>query len=71
MPEVIDYLSTYAERIAAPVECHTEVTSVRACDDGYAVSTTNGEWRAARWCWPAGRTTVPTYRLWPAGCPPA
>ena len=45
MPEVVEYLSTYAERIAAPVECHTEVTSVRAHDDGYAVSTTNGEWR--------------------------
>lgn len=45
MVEVVDYLSTYAERIAAPVECHTEVTSVRAHDGGYAVSTTNGEWR--------------------------
>jgi putative flavoprotein involved in K+ transport len=45
MPEVVEYLSTYAERIAAPVERHTEVTSVRAHDDGYVVSTTNGAWR--------------------------
>ena len=45
MAQVVDYLNTYAERIAAPVECQTDVTSVRACDDGYAVSTTNGEWR--------------------------
>jgi putative flavoprotein involved in K+ transport len=44
MPEVTSYLSTYAERIDVPVECHTDVTSVRAAGDGYVVSTTNGEW---------------------------
>jgi putative flavoprotein involved in K+ transport len=50
MPEVTDYLRTYAERIAAPVECHTEVVSVRSHDDGYVVTTNNGEW--------AGRAVV-------------
>jgi putative flavoprotein involved in K+ transport len=45
MAEVVEYLSTYAERIAAPVEFHSDVTSVRAHDDGYAVSATTGEWR--------------------------
>ncbi|HEY2428108.1 MAG TPA: NAD(P)-binding domain-containing protein [Acidimicrobiales bacterium] len=45
MPELIGYLHTYAEQIAAPVECHTEVTSVLAGDAGYAVTTTTGEWR--------------------------
>jgi putative flavoprotein involved in K+ transport len=44
MPEVEGYLRTYAERIAAPVECQTEVRSVRAHDKGYTVSTSNGEW---------------------------
>jgi putative flavoprotein involved in K+ transport len=44
MPEVISYLSAYAERIEAPVECHTEVTSVRDAGDGFVVTTTNGEW---------------------------
>ncbi len=46
MPEVIDYLGTYAESISAPVETHTEVVSVRAAGDGYLVTTTNGEWQA-------------------------
>jgi putative flavoprotein involved in K+ transport len=44
MPEVIDYLRTYAARIQAPVECHTEVTAVRTGGDGYLVATADGEW---------------------------
>ncbi len=44
MPEVIDHLDGYADVIAAPVETGTTVTSVRAVDDGFAVSTTSGEW---------------------------
>jgi putative flavoprotein involved in K+ transport len=46
MAEVIDYVSTYAATVAAPVVPHTEVTSVRAAADGFAVVTSNGEWRA-------------------------
>jgi putative flavoprotein involved in K+ transport len=46
MPEVISYLQAYAEWTGAPVECQSEVTSVRADGDGYAVTTPNGEW----WC---------------------
>ena len=46
MPEITDYLATYAKRIAAPVQTQTEVTSVRIDGDGYAVTTTDGEWRA-------------------------
>jgi putative flavoprotein involved in K+ transport len=46
MPEVIEYISTYASRIAAPVEAHTEVASVRTEGDGFRVVTSNGEWRA-------------------------
>jgi putative flavoprotein involved in K+ transport len=46
MPEVIGYISAYASVVGAPVEVRTEVTSVRADGDGYAVTTTNGEWRA-------------------------
>jgi putative flavoprotein involved in K+ transport len=44
MPEVVRYLTTYAERISAPVECHTEVTGVRPAGRGYEVTTTNGDW---------------------------
>lgn len=46
MPEVIDYLATYAATIAAPVQDHVEVTAVRHGDEGFVVTTTNGEWEA-------------------------
>src|SRR5689334_20922655 len=44
MPEVIGFLATYAARVSAPVEPHTDVLSVRTGGDGYVVATTNGEW---------------------------
>ncbi len=46
MPEVIDYLSHYAATIDAPVEEHTEVSSVRQLADDFVVTTSAGEWRA-------------------------
>jgi putative flavoprotein involved in K+ transport len=46
MPEVIDYISTYAQRIDAPVETRTEVTAVSRDPDRFVVATSNGEWRA-------------------------
>jgi putative flavoprotein involved in K+ transport len=46
MPEVIEYISTYASTIAAPVESHTDVAAVKTAGDGFRVVTTNGEWRA-------------------------
>jgi putative flavoprotein involved in K+ transport len=45
MPEVIELLRGYAGAIDAPVETHTEVLSVRACDEGFLVTTTRGMWR--------------------------
>jgi putative flavoprotein involved in K+ transport len=45
MPEVVDFLRGYAAAIDAPVQTSTEVTTVRACDDGYVVATTQGTWR--------------------------
>jgi putative flavoprotein involved in K+ transport len=46
MPEVIDYISTYASTISAPIETHTEVTGVRSVEEGFEVLTTAGEWKA-------------------------
>src|SRR5688572_6774832 len=46
MPETVAYLERYAEVISAPVQTHTAVTSVRRTEDGYAVATDRGEWRA-------------------------
>jgi putative flavoprotein involved in K+ transport len=46
MPEVVDYMSTYATTISAPVQTRTEVLAIRPSDEGLAVATSNGEWRA-------------------------
>jgi putative flavoprotein involved in K+ transport len=46
MPEIVDYIATYAQTIDAPLKSHTEVTSVDTADDGFDVRTTDGEWRA-------------------------
>ena len=42
MPEVVDFIVSYAKEIAAPVQAGTTVTSVRRSDDGYAVMTDQG-----------------------------
>ncbi len=44
-PETIRFLERYADVIAAPVQTHTRVTSLRRTDDGYQLATTEGEWR--------------------------
>lgn len=43
MPEIIGFIDRYAEVIAAPVETHTTVLSVRPSDDGYSVTTDKDE----------------------------
>jgi putative flavoprotein involved in K+ transport len=45
MPQVIAFIQSYARAISAPVQTHTEVTSVRSIDDGYLVQTNQGDWR--------------------------
>jgi putative flavoprotein involved in K+ transport len=45
MPEVVDLLERYASLVAAPVQEHTTVTSVRPLDSGYEVATDDGVWR--------------------------
>lgn len=44
MPEVVEFIDGYARAISAPVETGTTVTSVRAVEDGYRVSTDRGHW---------------------------
>jgi len=46
MPEIVDYIATYADTIDAPVESHTEVTSVQRAEDGFRILTTDREWWA-------------------------
>jgi putative flavoprotein involved in K+ transport len=45
MPEVIGFIEDYARTIAAPVQTHTRVTSVRHGDSGYVVRTDRDEWQ--------------------------
>jgi len=45
MPETIAFLERYATTISAPVRTHSPVTSVRRTDDGYLLSTEQGELR--------------------------
>lgn len=44
MSEVVDFLNTYAERIAAPVHVRTTVTGVGVAQVGYLVETDKGSW---------------------------
>lgn len=45
LPEVVDFITSYAQAIAAPVCTHTTVTSVRPTEAGYLVRTDQGDWR--------------------------
>jgi putative flavoprotein involved in K+ transport len=45
LPEVIDFIASYAKTIAAPVRTHTTVTSVRGTETGYLVRTDRGDWQ--------------------------
>ena len=46
MPEVVSFISGYADHIRAPVETGVRVSAVKPTAAGYAVATTRGEWRA-------------------------
>lgn len=46
MPEVVDFIQSYADFSAAPVRTNTTVTSVRQNDSGYRVISDSGEWQA-------------------------
>jgi putative flavoprotein involved in K+ transport len=44
LPEVIDFIATYAKTISAPVRTHTTVTSVRSTEMGYLARTDQADW---------------------------
>ena len=60
MPETIAFIEGYAKTIAAPVRSHTEVRSVRRADNGYVVSTTQGEWQCRTAVLATGACSIPT-----------
>ena len=57
--EVADFIAGYAKRIAAPVIGGSPVTSVRRTEDGYAVTSDEGEWRCATVVVATGAFNVP------------
>jgi putative flavoprotein involved in K+ transport len=59
MPEVIDFISRFAELSRAPVRTHTTVTSVRRADAGYHVATTNGDFRCRTVVLASGACNLP------------
>ncbi|MGA9277837.1 NAD(P)-binding domain-containing protein, partial [Ilumatobacter sp.] len=42
--QIVDFVSSYAETVAAPVVTGTTVTAVRPASDGYSVVTDDGTW---------------------------
>ena len=71
MPEIVDYIATYADTIDAPVKSHTEVTSVQTADDGFGILTTDGEWRAEAVVVASGPYHRPDVPAFAAAIPPS
>ncbi len=45
LPEVIDFIASYAKAISAPLRTHTTVTSVRRVEAGYLLRTDQDDWQ--------------------------
>ena len=59
MPEVVEFVSRFAVVAAAPVRTHTTVTSVRQTDEGYHVTTDDGELRCRSVVLASGACNLP------------
>lgn len=64
MPEVVSFISGYADSIRAPVETGVRVKSVRPAAAGYEVATTRGAWHAQSVVLASGACNLPNL---PAG----
>jgi putative flavoprotein involved in K+ transport len=68
--DVAGFIAEYAKLIAAPVMDGTTVTSVRHSDDGYLVTTADGEWSCATVVLASGAFNVPNEPAFSAAVPP-
>ncbi len=57
--EVVDFVSSYAQAVDAPVRTNTTVTSVSRTDDGYQVATENGNWHSRSVVLASGACNIP------------
>ena len=71
LPEVIDFIATYAKAISAPVRTHTTVTSVRSADTGYVVRTNRGDWRCRTVVLASGACNIARVPSFAARVPPS
>jgi putative flavoprotein involved in K+ transport len=71
MHEVVAFLDRYAQGIAAPVQSHTRVTSVRRTDAGYLVGTDRGDFCSATVVIATGACNVPCVPKLAEALPPA
>jgi putative flavoprotein involved in K+ transport len=69
--EVIEFISEYASRSAAPVRTQTSVTSVTLADDEYHVATDRGEFRCRSLVVASGACNVPIVPFVRQGVPPS
>jgi putative flavoprotein involved in K+ transport len=69
MPEVVDFITMYAKTIAAPVQTGTTVTSLQRTDDGYRVTTDQGEWQCRTVVLASGAFNVPRLPPFAAAVP--
>ena len=69
MPEVVDFITSYAGRISAPVRTGTTVTSVRATESGFEVDTDRGSWTCASVVIASGGCNVANFPAVAAGVP--
>jgi putative flavoprotein involved in K+ transport len=67
--EVAEFISGYAKFAAAPVLSGTNVKSVRRADDGYTVTTDQGEWHCATVVLASGAFNVPKVPAFAAAVP--
>ena len=70
MPEVVDFISRFADVSGAPVRTNTNVTSVTRTDDGYRVVTSDGEIRCRCVVLASGGYNVPSVPAVSASLPP-
>jgi putative flavoprotein involved in K+ transport len=67
--EVADFLTEYAKLIAAPVLVGTTVTSVCRTDDGYLVTTDQGQWTCTTVVLATGAFNLPSVPAFAAAVP--
>ena len=71
MPEVIALIERYAQRVAAPVQTRTRVTSVRRTGAGYLVRTDQGDWHGRTLVVASGACNIPCVPRLAEAVPPA